>query len=139
MNKGNLIVKRSGLPRAGKGLFTKKAIAKGSLIIEYKGRMTTWKAVQESDIFNGYVFYINRNQVVDAMRTKTALARYANDAKGSSKVKGLRNNAVYSVKKGKVFIQASRNIPAGAEILVDYGREYWATIRHNIKLEKSKP
>ena len=138
MNKGNLIVKRSSLPRAGKGLFTKKAIAKGSLIIEYKGRMTTWKAVQESDIFNGYVFYINRNQVVDAMRTKAALARYANDAKGSSKVKGLRNNAVYSVKKGKVFIQASRNIPAGAEILVDYGREYWATIRHNIKLEKSK-
>lgn len=138
MTTRHLIVKRSTIPGAGKGLFTRKAIPKASLVVEYKGNITTWKAVQESESFNGYVFYINRNHVVDALRTKKALGRYANDAKGISKVKGIRNNAVYAVRKAKVYIQAIRDIPAGAEILVDYGKEYWAVIRHNRRLDKSK-
>jgi len=138
MNTAHLMIRRSTLPGAGKGLFTKKAIAKGTLIVEYKGNITTWKAVQENEAFNGYVFYISRNLVVDARRTKKALGRYANDAKGLNKLKGLRNNAVYTVKRGKVFIQAVRNIPARAEILVDYGKEYWAIIRYNKRLEAQK-
>ena len=138
MSTAHLLIRRSTIPGAGKGLFTKKAIAKGTLIVEYKGNITTWKAVQESDVFNGYVFYISRNQVVDARRTKKALGRYANDARGLNRIKGVRNNAVYTVKQGKVFIQATRNIPAGAEILVDYGREYWAIVRHNKRLDMQK-
>jgi len=138
MNTAHLLIRRSIIPGAGKGLFTKKAIAKGILIVEYKGNITTWKAVQKSDVFNGYVFYISRNQVVDARRTKKALGRYANDARGLNRIKGIRNNAVYTVKQGKVFIQATRNIPAGAEILVDYGREYWAIVRHNKRLDMHK-
>jgi SET domain-containing protein len=138
MSTAHLMVRRSTIPGAGKGLFTKRAIVKGTLIVEYKGNITTWKAVQASELFNGYVFYINRNQVVDARRTKKALGRYANDAKGLNKIKGLRNNAVYTVKHGKVFIQATRNIPAGSEILVDYGKEYWTTVRYNKRLDARK-
>lgn len=134
MNEKKLVVKKSLLPGAGKGLFTQEFIPKSSLIIEYTGKVKTWKDIQDSTVFNGYVFYITRNHVVDAMKTLKALARYANDAKGINRVKGLRNNAEYAVKKNKVFIKATMNIPAGAEIMVGYGKEYWASIRHNKKI-----
>ncbi len=133
-----LTIRRSTIPGAGKGLFTKTLIAKGALIIEYKGKITTWKAVQESETFNGYVFYINRNHVVDASKTSKEYGRYANDAKGLTKIKGLRNNATYAVRRNKVYIQAKRDIPPNAEILVDYGKEYWPAVRYNLRLDARK-
>ena len=138
INERNLVIKNSGLPGAGKGLFTQKKIQKGALVVEYSGRIRTWKEIQASEIFNGYVFYITRNHVVDAMKNRKAPGRYANDAKGQNRVKGLRNNATYITKQKKVFIQATRDIPAGAEILVDYGKEYWDVIRYNKKLAAKK-
>ena len=41
------------------------------------------------------------------------------------RVKGLRNNAQYKISKGRAFIIASRNIKAGSEVLVAYGKAYW--------------
>ncbi len=58
-----------------------------------------------------------------------------NDAKGLNKVKGLNNNAEFIREKFKVFIEAIRDIPAGAEILVSYGKEYWQVIRKNKKID----
>jgi SET domain-containing protein len=139
MTGKDLYVKKSRLKGAGKGLFTRKYIPKGTLIIEYKGKVRTWKEVMDGKLFNGYVFYITRNHVVDAIQSVKALARYANDAKGLSRVKGLRNNAVYFVKEKKVYIKASVNIQQGAEILVEYGKEYWDTIRHNNKAKQPVP
>ena len=139
MSERNLVIRKSSLPGAGKGLFTKTPIAKGSIVIEYLGRITTWKEVQSHESFNGYVFYINRNHVVDAKADKKALARYANDAKGLARVPGLRNNAAYITRQKKVFIKAIHDIPAGGEILVGYGKEYWDAIRYNKKLESKKP
>ena len=45
-----LYVKKSTLPNAGKGLFTKKLIPKGTRIVEYKGKTRTWKEVQKDDL-----------------------------------------------------------------------------------------
>lgn len=126
-----LVVKRSTIPGSGKGLFTKKFIPKGALIVEYKGKATTWKDVAHNDFGNGYIYYVTRNHVIDAHRRKKALARYANDARGLQKVKGISNNAIYVEDKLRVFIEASRDIPANSEILVAYGKEYWDAIRHN--------
>ena len=67
ISQHRLVVKKSHLPGAGKGLFTRDLISKGSFIIEYKGSITTWKKVLESTEFNGYVYYVNRNHVIDAM------------------------------------------------------------------------
>ena len=54
--------------------------------------------------------------------------------------KGFNNNAVYTEKNKKVFITAVKDIPAGAEIFVTYGKEYWDIIRHNRKIDsKSNP
>ena len=133
--KKYLQVKKSKLPGAGKGLFTKQFIAKGSLITEYKGKISTWKEIQGNDTFNGYVFYINKNHVIDAMKTLSAIGRYANDAKGAGRVRGLKNNSDYDIVNKKVYIRATADINAGDEILVNYGKEYWEAISHNNALE----
>ena len=129
-----LFIKRSNVPGAGKGLFTKKAIPKGTRIVEYKGKITTWKEVDHHQGKNGYIYYVKRDHVIDAFTYEKALARYANDAKGLNKVKELNNNAEYVEDGLKVYIESRRDIPAGGEILVDYGKEYWETIRFNLKL-----
>ena len=137
----HLFIKRSQISKAGRGLFTKTPITKGTYIVQYKGRITTWKEVQQSDIFNAYVYYVNRNYVIDAMPYLKSFARYANDANGLVKVKGLTNNCEYVKDDGKVFVKAIRNINAGDEILVPYGKDYWDVIKYNNKLavkEKNK-
>jgi SET domain-containing protein len=133
-----LRVKKSQLPNAGKGLFTTKAIPKGTRIVEYKGRRSPWKDVRDEDGKNGYIFYINRNHVIDALPTKKALARYANDARGLTRIKGMINNSDYVVDGLKAYIESKRDIPAGAEIFVDYGKDYWKVIRDNTKLWKAE-
>jgi SET domain-containing protein len=128
-----LFIKKSGIPEAGKGLFTKRFIAKGTRIIEYKGEITTWKKVlqveRETKILNKYLYYLNLNHVIDAMDYPKVLARYANDAKGLGKGKGLLNNCKYAEDKGRVFMGAIEDIPAGAELLISYGKEYWDTLK----------
>lgn len=133
-----LVVKRSTIPNSGKGLFTKKPIPKGTRIVEYKGKKTTWKDVDHDDGRNGYIYYINRNHVIDAKPHTKALARYANDANGIVRIKGISNNAQYVNDDMKVYIEATKDIPAGAEILVRYGKEYWDTIKKNRKLEQKE-
>ncbi len=133
-----LYIKKSTLPNAGKGLFTKKAIPKGTRIVEYVGRRSTWKDVKDEDGRNGYIFYINRNNVIDAQKNVKALARYANDARGLVRIKGLLNNSDYVVDGLKAYIESKKDIPAGAEILVDYGKDYWKVIRENMKLRKEE-
>ncbi len=129
-----LVIKRSGIKGAGKGLFTKKFIEKGTRIVEYKGSKTTWKNVQQQPEFNGYVYYINRNLVIDAKDHLKTFGRFANDANGMNKEAPLKNNSRYVIDKEKVFIEAVKDIPAGSEILVSYGKEYWDVVRYNNKL-----
>ncbi len=134
----HLYVKASTIPGAGKGLFTKVDIPKGTRIVEYKGRRTVWKDVKD-DSDNYYIYTINKNNVIDAQKTLSALARYANDAKGLTRVKGLTNNSVYVNDNNRAYIEAVKNIPAGAEILVDYTKEYWDVMKENLKSEGKWP
>jgi hypothetical protein len=131
-----LLIKRSNIPGAGKGLFTKTFIPKGTRIIEYKGKITTWKEVLSGDEFNGYVYYITRNYVIDAMGRKNSLGRYANDASGLRKIKGLVNNTRYVEEGKKVFMEAVKDIPEKTEILVSYGKKYWEVINENRKIHE---
>ena len=133
LQEKNLVIKKSTLPGAGKGLFTKKLIPKGTRIVEYKGKVTTWKEVDHHDGLNAYIFYINRNHVIDASRHTNSLARFANDAKGSKKSSGLINNCKYVVDGSKVFLESKKEILPDEEILAGYGKEYWDTIRVNKK------
>jgi len=137
----DLHVKKSTIPGAGKGLFTKKFIPKGSRIAEYKGKITTWKDVDHHEGLNAYIYYINRHHVIDSSKHKNNLARYANDAKGSENGVKLMNNCFFVIDNCRVFLESKRDIPPKSELLVGYGKEYWDIIRHNIKeaaLKKKK-
>lgn len=127
----HLYVKKSKIPKAGKGLFTRQFITRGTPIVEYKGRITTWKEVLNGKVFNGYVFYINRRHVIDCMPYKKALARFANDANGLNKIENLKNNSEFIIQQNKVYIQVVKDISAGEEVLVPYGKEYWEVIAEN--------
>lgn len=129
-----LFVKKSTIPNSGKGLYTKKFIPKGTRIVEYKGRISSWKDVKDEDGKNGYIFYVTRNHVINALPVKSALARYANDARGLVRIKGVTNNCDYITDGKKAYIESKKDIAAGAEILVDYGTDYWKVIRENMKL-----
>ena len=131
-------IKQSSLPASGKGLFAKKFIPKNSRIVEYKGKVTSWKEVADNDGNNGYIYYVKRNYVIDASKHPGALARYANDARGLKRVKGILNNAEYVEDGFKVYIESRKDILAGEEILVEYGKEYWDVIRHNLKVDEQR-
>lgn len=128
-----LFVRRSTLKGAGKGLFTSKPIGRGAKIVEYKGTICTWKEVDHRKGRNGYIYYVNRNHVIDAWHDKKALARYANDARGIVRSDGVRNNCRYDNIGLRVYIVAMKDIPAGEEILVGYGKEYWDIISENLR------
>lgn len=133
-----LLIKKSSIPGAGRGLFTKKFIPKGTRIVEYKGKVSTWKEVDDDNGKNGYIYYINRNHVIDARTAIKTFGRYANDANGLKKLKSVKNNSRYTIENLRVYIEAVKDIPPGEEILVRYGKEYWDVIRHNLKIHKRK-
>lgn len=60
---------------------------------------------------------------VDLKSDTSALARYINDC---------RNSSLYNVRfeklpeEGKALVVATRQISAGEELFVDYGKWYWA-------------
>ncbi|RYY13731.1 MAG: SET domain-containing protein [Chitinophagaceae bacterium] len=134
ISPGSLVVRKSTIPGSGNGLFTKKLIPAGTRIIEYKGKVTTWKDADHEDGDNAYIYFVKRTHVIDARKNKKWLARFANDAKGLTRVKGITNNCEYVEENTHVYIHAKKDIPAGGEILVPYGPEYWQVIRYNKKL-----
>lgn len=132
----NLVIKRSKIPGAGMGLFTKVAIQKDTRIVEYKGRIEKWSKVKHEDGYNGYLLQVNQRIAINALPYKKAMGRFANDALGLHRITGLANNAEYILEGNRCFIHAKRDIQKGEEILVSYGREYWTLIKKIQKLKK---
>lgn len=128
-----LYVDESTIPGAGQGLFTKVFIPKGTRIIQYTGRVTNWEDADHQDGLNAYIYFLTEDHVIDASKRKKSLGRYANDARGMKKIKGLLNNSEYVEEGKKVYIDAAKDIPAGGEILVGYGKEYWDVLKENYK------
>ncbi len=128
-----LYTKRSGIPGAGLGLFTRKEIAKGACIVEYKGRLVKWNKIKHEDGYNGYLLQVNKGWAINALPYKKALGRYANDAMGLRRVEGFVNNAEYILEGKRCFIYARRSILPGEEILVEYGRQYWNLMKRIMK------
>lgn len=139
-----LIVKKSRIKGAGKGLFTTSRIRKGDIIVEYKGVKSTWDVAMrkyKGDIKAArYIFHITDKNTVDAQFTPDELARYANDAEAP--IPGVKNrfknNAHYQVIKSKPYIVAEKNIGAGAEIFVDYSGDYWEVMLEEEKEAKAE-
>jgi SET domain-containing protein len=94
--------------------------------------------VRQDEQESPYIYYVKRNFVIDALNDKKAMARYANDARGLQRVKDINNNCEYVEDGVRVFIEAAKDIPAGGEIFVSYGPEYWQVIRHNMRIDEKE-
>ena len=92
-----LIVKRSTLKGAGKGLFTLKDIPKGKKIVEYKGKISKWKEVDAMNGMNGYIYYVNRDHVIDAslaLAWRNAGRLATSEARPSFRIRPAKGNSM---------------------------------------------
>lgn len=101
---------------AGLGLFAGEDIKKGELIIEYIGEILN-KEQADKKATSQYLFEVSRNKTIDGT-PRWNIARYCNHACEEAA------NAESEIKRGRVFIQAIRNIKEGEEIVYDYGEEF---------------
>ncbi|MDE2173324.1 MAG: SET domain-containing protein [Patescibacteria group bacterium] len=107
----SVVVKRAS---AGLGLFAKRPFKKGERIIEYFGRTISTAEAYTSR--SKYLFEVNSRKTIDGSARENT-ARYINHS--------CRPNCEPEIERGRVFIDAIRNIKAGEELSYDYGEEYF--------------
>ena len=116
-----LTVKSSQIENAGNGLFTDSPIKKGNIIAEFTGKVLTvseLEALTEEE--QRYLIDIGNDLTLFC---KDCFAAKANDANfGNS---GFKTNSKIEMPENKVYLTATKNIKAGAEIFCSYGKEYW--------------
>lgn len=103
------------------GLFARKALSEGQVICIYHGKLLrTSDAIKLDD--KSYLMRLGEQVYVDAREKLDCLARFINDC---------RNPAGYNVRfekhpsAGVALIVATRDVKAGEELFVDYGKWYW--------------
>lgn len=101
---------------SGLGLFAGEDIKKGEVIIEYIGEILN-KEEADKRARSQYLFEVSRNKTIDGT-PRWNIARYCNHACEEAA------NAESEIKRGRVFIQAIKNIKEGDEIVYDYGEEF---------------
>ncbi len=104
-------VKRSSV---GLGLFCRQPIRRGSLVVEYTGRLLP---AEEAYRRGGrYLFEVNSKWIVDGSGREN-ISRYINHS--------CRPNCEPRVRGMRILIYALRAIRAGEELTYDYGKEYF--------------
>ena len=105
---------RVGRASAGLGLFAMRPFKKGERIIEYTGR--TLANAEEYTSRSKYLFEMNSRKTIDGS-IRSNIARYINHS--------CNPNCEPEIERGRVFIDAIKNIKAGQEFVYDYGEEYF--------------
>ena len=99
----------------GKGVFATRAIAKGERIIQYKGRVITEQAADErygdDEGNHTFLFLLDNGMVIDAYRGGNS-ARWINHS--------CTPNCEPVEEDDRLYIHATRNIKAGAELSYEY-------------------
>ena len=130
-------IRKSGIPGAGVGVFAKQPIASGRELGYYRGEALTPGEFETRYGPLGYSVYVLRitdpadeNNVIniDGSKHYNWTSRI-NAPKGTNKKPN-----VYFHQDGRVF--AKRNIKAGEELFISYGRAYWNGIRNANKTKK---
>jgi SET domain-containing protein len=102
----------------GKGVFAIRPIKAGDTVIEYTGKVLTWKAAQKRHPHNldepnhTFFFHVDDKRVIDGGDGGNA-AKWINHACGP--------NCEADEDEGRVFIKALRDIEPGEELNYDYG------------------
>jgi len=109
---GHLKVRKSRVH--GRGLFTTRSIRKRAFIIEYTGRRILWSNVaEESDDPRTYYFGLDDEKRVIDPTVGGNDARWINHSCDPN-CRSIEDN------RGRVFIEALRDIRAGEELFYDY-------------------
>lgn len=103
---------RRGL--SGLGLFTTRRIPKGTIVLEYAGRLLTDAAAEKKGGL--YLFQIPDQPWTIDGSSRSNLARYVNHS--------CKPNCETFADDKRVYIEAIRNIEPGEELTYDYGRQY---------------
>jgi len=108
-------VRRSSIH--GRGVFAARKIPKGTRVIEYKGQRVTHKEVDrryanvDENDSHTFLFEVDDKWVIDAGVRGNA-ARWINH--------GCSPNCETVEEDGRIYIEAIRDIPRGAELTYDY-------------------
>jgi uncharacterized protein len=109
-------VRKSGIH--GRGVFATAEIPRGKVIVEYKGRRSSWDEAMvrpdsdPDDSAHTFLFALDDGRVIDA-RVRGNAARWINHSCDP-------NCATYEDQQGRVFIEAKRRIRPGEELAYDY-------------------
>jgi hypothetical protein len=99
----------------GKGGFALQPIPKGTRLVEYTGEIITPgeadRRAERSRSERTYLFTINSRKLVDATR-RGSRARFINHS--------CEPNCSSTVERGRVYIEAERDIEPGEELTYDY-------------------
>ena len=121
----DLAIKPSNIKESGKGLYTFVAIKKGDKIAKYTGKMMSDEEFEANP--SPFGLEVKKNTLIDARSTQSGLTRYANSCRKGDNCKG--NNSKFSISHRTnpptVWLKATKNIKAGEEIYVPYGKAYW--------------
>lgn len=115
-------VAKSGIEGAGYGLYTDRDLKKGTTLMEYTGEHISTKVFQDrygDDGFGSYAMTLNKSTVIDARETSAGIARYICDFFNSGKTA----NVKFESTGRRVEITAIKDIKAGEELLVNYGKD----------------
>ena len=122
--------RRSGVH--GKGMFAVQDLAEGETLIEYVGEVISWKEAlrrhphDPTDPNHTFYFHVDEKHVIDAKHGCNS-SRWINHS--------CAPNCEADEQKGRVFIKALRNIPAGQELFYDYGLIIDAKYTKKLKAE----
>ncbi len=133
-----LRVKPSTLPgldsKASKGLFTETEIIiprdkKSAYKIPYNGFYVNRDVANQKNYRSAYMAYADGKRYhVDGKMSNSSAARYINACKPAQKAAGLckNNMTLYHVRaSNQHFVKAIHRIPAGGELFMAYGKDYW--------------
>ena len=102
----------------GKGMFAVQDLAEGETLIEYIGEIISWKEAlrrhphDPTDPNHTFYFHVDEKHVIDAKHGGNS-SRWINHS--------CAPNCEADEQKGRIFIKALQNIPAGKELFYDYG------------------
>ena len=120
-----VVVKKSQI--SGMGVWIRVTIRVGETVCYYSGEVLGRSAMVGNT--SDYVLDLENGWYLDGEKKYNCAGRYINDSIGLS---GARNNAVYEQRctfdpelGWHVRVVTIRHIPAGREIFVGYGSDYW--------------
>lgn len=123
---------KSTIPGAGFGVFATQDFKKKDFITKYSGKIYNTASLEDIPESDYIIFNENRrkriNNQIDANTSNGQVGRYINDFNATTKRSNeqSRYNTRFTARSEREMqVVAARDIVAGEELFIDYGREYW--------------